>query len=167
LEIHSDSANLVAMIRAFYIFIFLLVGLTSCTETEIQTNETTHTAPIKITWEDLKFDSTSEVWSEEFATVMVIHHIKDKIKRLDGKNIAIRGFLNSIDDINKDYVISDRIYETAWDISNPETIIQVKIKPDSSLNLSHRILITGILQINEDDIFQLDYILKDAKIVNN
>jgi hypothetical protein len=167
LENHSVSANLVAMIRAFYIFIFLLVGLTSCTETEIQTNETTHTAPIEITWEDLKFDSISEVWSEEFATVMVIHHIKDKIKRLDGKNIAIRGFLNSIDDINKDYVISDRIYETAWDISNPETIIQVKIKPDSSLNLSHRILITGILQINEDDIFQLDYILKDAKIVNN
>jgi hypothetical protein len=166
------------MIRAFYIFIFLLEGLTSCTETEIQTiapsNEINSSiAPDKvkdeITWEDLKFDSLTELWSDEYQAIYMVPNFNNKTKKLNGERISITGYFITVGVLSDYYILSkvEIFGNQLFNNDHPDQRVDIIMHMDQPPSLNEKVTINGILTLNKDDILQLNYILKDAKIVKN
>ena len=124
--------------------------------------------PIKITWEDLKLDSTSEVWNEEFQSKTPICHINNETKKLNGKKVQISGHFVPIDieaqyfaltfeEVNSHSFFHGNIY--------PSHIIDLIISPQIIPNMNEKVTIIGTLVLNEDDFLKLNFILENAKII--
>ncbi|MFT5602080.1 MAG: hypothetical protein ACI9N1_002330 [Flavobacteriales bacterium] len=122
----------------------------------------------EITWEDLKIDSFAEAWNEEYQAVHLSPIFNEKTKELDGKSIHITGFVVPIDTIGHYYVLSEsKFNNTNCFMVYSDESINLQIKFDVSPKMYDIITVSGILEINKDEINQLNYILKDAKIITN
>jgi hypothetical protein len=148
------------------------VGFTSCTETEIQTHKTNNTSPIEITWEDLKFDSISEVWSEELETVYMSPYFNTKTIELDSRKVTISGKLHRVNNSLKTYFLypetskfSFGICGNAW--PKDDCIIQINFLNKLKHEINDKMTVVGELKLNKDDMTSLFYILEDAKIITN
>ncbi|MFT5602079.1 MAG: hypothetical protein ACI8Q1_001870 [Parvicella sp.] len=118
----------------------------------------------EVAWEDLKLDSTSEVWSEEHQSVYLNPHFSDKVKLLKGTDIKITGYLIPVDVGSEYYILSEVKYTDHFFYhTEQDQILELTLNGDYQMNLE--ITVTGTLIINQDDLSKLCYIIEDAKIV--
>ncbi|MFT7156854.1 MAG: hypothetical protein ACI8Q1_001869, partial [Parvicella sp.] len=121
--------------------------------------------PIKITWEELKFDSISEIWNDEVQSKTPICHINNETKKLNGKKVQISGHFVPIDieaqyfaltfeEVNSHSFFHGNIY--------PSHIIDLIISPQIIPNMNEKVTIIGTLVLNEDDFLKLNFILENA-----
>ena len=139
-----------------YIFILFILISFSCFSQTI------------ITWEVLKDVEFEDVWSEEFQAYYMVPKFGKKIGALDGKNIQIRGFVIPVDIVQDYYVLSANPYSSCFFCgqAGPESVMDVQlVKKYEGLRMDQVITFKGKLRLNVDDIYQLNYILEDAEIV--
>ncbi len=121
-----------------------------------------------ITWEVLKDVTFEELFSEEFQGYYKVPKFGKKISSLDGKKVQIRGYIIPVDVIQDYYVLSANPYSSCFFCggAGPESVMEVQIAgKHDGLRMDQIITFEGKLRLNPDDIYQLNYILEDAKIV--
>jgi len=126
------------------------------------------TSQTKITWELLKDVTFHEVWSEEFQAYYMVPKFGKKVTSLDGKEIQIRGYVIPVDIVEDYYVLSANPYSSCFFCGNagPESVMEIQLKRAySGLRMDRVLTFKGKLRLNADDIYQLNYILEDAEVV--
>jgi len=121
-----------------------------------------------ITWEVLKNVEFDEVWSEEFQAYYMVPKFGKTITALDGKEIQIRGFIIPVDIVQDYYVLSANPYSSCFFCgqAGPESVMEIQmIKQYDGLRMDQVITFKGKLRLNVDDIYQLNYILEDAQVI--
>ena len=122
-----------------------------------------------ITWEVLKNVEFDEIWSEEFQAYYMVPKFSNSVKALDGKEVQIRGFIIPVDIVQDYYVLSANPYSSCFFCgqAGPESVMEVEmVKKYEGLRMDQVITFKGILRLNVDDIYQLNYILEDAEIID-
>ena len=121
-----------------------------------------------ITWELLKNVEFDEIWSEEFQAYYMVPKFSESVKEMDGKEVQIRGFIIPVDIVQDYYVLSANPYSSCFFCgqAGPESVMEIQmIKKYEGLRMDPVITYKGTLKLNVDDIYQLNYILEDAEIV--
>tara|TARA_B100001287_G_scaffold220276_1_gene189293 strand:- start:627 stop:1067 length:441 start_codon:yes stop_codon:yes gene_type:complete len=121
-----------------------------------------------ITWELLKNVEFDEIWSEEFQAYYMVPKFSESVKKMDGKEVQIRGFIIPVDIVQDYYVLSANPYSSCFFCgqAGPESVMEIQmIKKYEGLRMDQVITYKGTLKLNVDDIYQLNYILEDAEII--
>tara|TARA_A100001015_G_scaffold317396_1_gene434262 strand:- start:491 stop:931 length:441 start_codon:yes stop_codon:yes gene_type:complete len=121
-----------------------------------------------ITWELLKNVEFDEIWSEEFQAYYMVPKFSESVKEMDGKEVQIRGFIIPVDIVQDYYVLSANPYSSCFFCgqAGPESVMEIQmIKKYEGLRMDQVISYKGTLKLNVDDIYQLNYILEDAEII--
>jgi hypothetical protein len=121
-----------------------------------------------ITWEVLKNVDFDEVWSDEFQAYYMVPKFGKAIIALDGKEVQIRGFIIPVDIVQDYYVLSANPYSSCFFCgqAGPESVMEIQmIKQYDGLRMDQVITFKGKLRLNVDDIYQLNYILEDAQVI--
>ena len=121
-----------------------------------------------ISWELLKNVEFDEIWSEEFQAYYMVPKFSESVKEMDGKEVQIRGFIIPVDIVQDYYVLSANPYSSCFFCgqAGPESVMEIQmIKKYEGLRMDQVITYKGTLKLNVDDIYQLNYILEDAEIV--
>lgn len=121
-----------------------------------------------ITWELLKDVEFDEIWSEEFQAYYMVPKFSKSVKEMDGKEVQIRGFIIPVDIVQDYYVLSANPYSSCFFCgqAGPESVMEIQmIKKYEGLRMDQVITFEGTLRLNIDDIYQLNYILEEAQII--
>ncbi len=121
-----------------------------------------------ITWELLKNVEFDEIWSEEFQAFYMVPKFSSQVLALDNKEVQIRGFIIPVDIVQDYYVLSANPYSSCFFCgqAGPESVMEIQlVKKYEGLRMDQVITFKGKLRLNVDDIYQLNYILEDAEIV--
>jgi hypothetical protein len=121
-----------------------------------------------ITWELLKDVEFDEIWSEEFQAYYMVPKFSKSVKEMDGKEVQIRGFIIPVDIVQDYYVLSANPYSSCFFCgqAGPESVMEIQmIKKYEGLRMDQVITFQGTLRLNIDDIYQLNYILEEAQII--
>ena len=121
-----------------------------------------------ITWELLKNVEFDEIWSEEFQAYYMVPKFSEPVKEMDGKEVQIRVFIMPVDIVQDYYVLSANPYSSCFFCgqAGPESVMEIQmIKKYEGLRMDQVITYKGTLKLNVDDIYQLNYILEDAEII--
>lgn len=121
-----------------------------------------------ITWELLKDVEFDEIWSEEFQAYYMVPKFSKSVNEMDGKEVQIRGFIIPVDIVQDYYVLSANPYSSCFFCgqAGPESVMEIQmIKKYEGLRMDQVITFQGTLRLNIDDIYQLNYILEEAKII--
>ena len=121
-----------------------------------------------ITWELLKNVEFDVIWSEEFQAYYMVPKFSESVKEMDGKEVQIRGFIIPVDIVQDYYVLSANPYSSCFFCgqAGPESVMEIQmIKKYEGLRMDQVITYKGTLKLNVDDIYQLNYILEDAEII--
>ena len=90
------------------------------------------------------------------------------VKAFDNKEVQIRGFIIPVDIVQDYYVLSANPYSSCFFCgqAGPESVMEVQlVKQYEGLRMDQVITFKGKLKLNVDDIYQLNYVLEDAEIV--
>ena len=121
-----------------------------------------------ITWELLKNVEFDEIWSEEFQAFYMVPKFSPQVLALDNKEVQIRGFIIPVDIVQDYYVLSANPDSSCFFCgqAGPESVMEIQlVKKYEGLRMDQVITFKGKLRLNVDDIYQLNYILEDAEIV--
>ena len=121
-----------------------------------------------ITWEELGEVKWEKRYDAELEETVKYPVFSDKIEKLRGKKITIQGFMLPVDVHTDYYVLSKNPYNTCFFCGKAgrETVMELKMKKlYQGLRMDQFVTVTGILKLNADDIYQLNYILEDVEIV--
>jgi len=121
-----------------------------------------------ITWELLKNVEFDEIWSEEFQAYYMVPKFSESVKEMDGKEVQIRGFIIPVDIVQDYYVLSANPYSSCFFCgqAGPESVMEIQmIKKYEGLRMDQVITYKGTLKLNVDAIYQLNYILEDAELI--
>ena len=121
-----------------------------------------------ITWELLKDVEFDEIWSEEFQAYYMVPKFSKSVKEMDGKEVQIRGFIIPVDIVQDYYVLSANPYSSCFFCgqAGPESVMEIQmIKKYEGLRMDQVITFQGTLRLNINDIYQLNYILEEAQII--
>lgn len=125
-------------------------------------------AQIKITWEILKDVKFVDKWSKEFESYYSVAQFGENIKKYEGKEVILRGYIIPVDIVQDYYVLSANPYSSCFFCgqSGPESVVELQMKKSySGLKMDQVLTFKGKLRLNSDDIHQLYYILENAEIV--
>jgi len=123
----------------------------------------------KITWETLEDVTFTDKYSEEVQANYYYPHFGESVKALEGEKVFIEGFMLVFDRKAGIYILSRNSYSSCFFCGNggPESIIELKLRPSHPrFKMDQLVTIAGTLVLNQDDIYQCNYILKDAEVYN-
>lgn len=138
--------------RTLLLFTLLSFGLTGST---------------KITWDTLAKVTFTEEYQDDVGAYILIPDFSDEIKSLEGKEISISGYVIPLDIENNDYVLSANPFAACFFCgqSGPESVMQLKLKKKHQFNNDDYHTFKGMLKLNAEDIYSLNYILNEATLV--
>lgn len=121
----------------------------------------------KVTWEDMGDAVFKEKYVKKVDAYYLFPTFGEKLKALDGKEIAIAGYMLVLDPSGDFYVLSKNPFAACFfcGMAGPETIIEVqfKSKDHRRYKMDDRVTIKGRLRLNADDIEHCNYILEAAE----
>ena len=141
----------------------ILIALTIIFSTSFGFSQT------NITWDILKDVKFEDKWSEEFQAYYQVPKFGGAIKGLDGKEVIIKGYIIPVDVIDDYYVLSANPYSSCFFCgqAGPESVMEVQMSErNQELKMDMVLTFKGTLRLNADDIYQLNYKLEDAKVVD-
>lgn len=119
----------------------------------------------EITWEDLSKVTFSDKYFPEFNDYLMQPEFSPAIKALDGQMVTIKGYFLNIGNEEKLYILSKGPMSSCFfcGIGGPETAVELQFSNSQKLKTDDIVSITGILQLNAEDIMHFNYILTDCK----
>ncbi|MDX5321346.1 MAG: DUF3299 domain-containing protein [Bacteroidota bacterium] len=149
-----DSLIFVGM-KSIFLSIFLLFSLSN--------------DPIPVSWKtlsDVKFDKK---WDEKEGMYVLYPKFGNSVKNLEGKEIKISGYVIPVDYNENFYVLSAFPYSSCFFCggAGPESVISLKFKKAGErFKTDTRLEVKGRLELNSSDIYEMNYILRDAEKIN-
>ncbi|TDB63391.1 DUF3299 domain-containing protein [Arundinibacter roseus] len=126
-------------------------------------------APVKISWETLRDVTFKKKWYPEESVYMLYPTFGPAVQKLKGKEVTITGYVLPIDLDANLYVLSAFPYSACFFCggAGPESVMALKFKKDPrKFKTDERLTFKGILTLNADDIYQMNYVLENAEISN-
>lgn len=122
---------------------------------------------VEITWNTLDDVQFSGQYNEEAQANFYYPNFGSEVKALEGKQVYLEGYMLVIDPIDGIYVLSRYPYASCFFCGSggPESVVELELLPGNlNFKMDQRITILGTLELNYDDIYQCNYILKDARV---
>ncbi len=135
--------------------LFILVFLGTCIASFSQK---------KITWEVLAKVTFVDKYFPEFEQSFLYPNFSNEVKALAGKKITITGYFLNLDPEGAVYILSKNPMASCFfcGVGGPETAIELHFIETPPFKTDAIVTITGILQLNSDDINHFNYILNTS-----
>lgn len=124
-------------------------------------------AQTKITWETLSDVRFTDKYSEEEEAYYYYPHFGSSVKALEGKEVYLKGYMLALEPKEGIFILSRNPYAACFFCggSGPESIVELKLKPGyPRFRMDQLVTIKGYLKLNQDDIYQCNYILDQAEV---
>jgi hypothetical protein len=119
-----------------------------------------------LTWQTLEDVTFKDVFIEEMGAYYWKPTFGPKVKALEGKPFYITGYIIPVDVDEDFYVLSRYPYANCFFCggAGPESVVDLQFKGKSkrAYQTDERLTFVGTFRLNADDIYQMNYILKDA-----
>jgi hypothetical protein len=122
---------------------------------------------IEISWETLSDVEFSETYFEEEDEYFFYPHFGSKVRGLEGQEVVLKGFILAIDPAEGYYILSKGPFASCFFCGSggPETVVELKMKSDKDyFTMDELVTMKGVLTLNSDDIYQCNYIFKQAEV---
>ena len=121
---------------------------------------------VELTWETLSDVDFKDVFIEELDTYYWKPVFGEKVKAMEGKKVYITGYILPVDIDDDYYVLSRYPFANCFFCggAGPESIIDLRFKKDNrKYKTDERLTFKGVLKLNANDIYSMNYILMDAE----
>lgn len=123
----------------------------------------------KLTWDMLKDVSFKKKWYAQESIFMLYPTFGAPLKRLENKEVIIKGYVIPVDVATNMYVLSAFPYSQCFFCggAGPESVMSLKPKKSEvrKYKTDEMHTFTGKLKLNADDIYEMNYILDDADLI--
>ena len=155
------------MPRFISLILFCCVGLTSFAP---PTPRPPLTDPVKLSWESLRDVTFKKKWYAEESVYMLYPTFGAAIQRMSGKPVELTGYVLPVDLESNVYVLSAFPYSACFFCggAGPESVVSLKFKkPGRKFKTDERRTFRGTLKLNADNIYELNYIIVDAEMIES
>lgn len=124
--------------------------------------------PVKLSWEVLRDVTFKKKWYAEESVYMLYPTFGQGIQKLNGKTVELTGYVLPVDLESNIYVLSAFPYSACFFCggAGPESVVSLKFKKsDKKFKTDERRTFRGTLKLNADNIYELNYILADAEML--
>ena len=123
-----------------------------------------------LTWNDLADVKFHDIYSEKYDDYFLKPTFGAIIKSYEGTRIRIKGYFLDFSSEQEFYMVSRNPMSSCFFCggAGPETIVEVIFKQKPGFKTDQIVEITGVLELNADDVDHCNYILKEAtgKLIN-
>lgn len=123
------------------------------------------TPPVKANWKMLSDVLFTEKYVESENASFLFPEFGSSVKRLEGQEIIITGYMFPLDVKKNFYVLSANAFANCFFCgrAGPESIIQLKLKKGHrKYVMDEKVTIKGVLKLNDNDVNYCNYILEEA-----
>lgn len=147
--------------------IFLSLMATVLLFVAATTDKAPFAEPAKITWENLKDVKFQKKWYPEEKMYILYPNFGPGVQKLSNKEVIIKGYLVPVDITTNTFVLSAYPNSMCFFCTGtgPETIMALKMKKPRRFKVDEVASFKGTLKLNASDIYELNYILENAEIV--
>lgn len=119
----------------------------------------------QITWDDLAKVTYTDKFFPDYDDYFMYPHFSSSVKELEGKQITISGYFLNLDSEEKIYALSKGPMSACFFCgqAGPETAIELQFKNRPNFKTDNIVSITGVLNLNKDDVEHFNYILIGCK----
>ena len=124
-------------------------------------------AQVNVSWGDLMDITFKDVYLESDDIYVYFPLFKDKQKVLADKQVSITGYIIPIDIEMDLYVLSAFPFSACFfcGAAGPESVMAIYFKSDDlSFKNDERLPLTGNFELNDSDVNELIYILREAEV---
>ncbi|GAB3258869.1 hypothetical protein GCM10027347_22550 [Larkinella harenae] len=124
--------------------------------------------PVKLSWETLRDVTFKKKWYPEESVYMLYPTFGAGIQKLSGKPVELTGYVLPVDIESNTYVLSAFPYSACFFCggAGPESVVSLKFKKSGlKFKTDERRTFRGTLKLNADNIYELNYIIADAEMV--
>ncbi len=120
-------------------------------------------APVEVTWTTLADVQFKDVYVAQLDQYYWKPTFGPKVKALEGKEVFITGYVIPVDYDENFYVVSKTPFANCFFCGGggPETVVDLRFAgKNREYKTDERLTFKGILKLNADDIYQMNYILE-------
>lgn len=124
--------------------------------------------PVKLSWEMLRDVTFKKKWYPEESVYMLYPTFGPSVQKLNGKPVELTGYVLPVDLESNLYVLSAFPYSACFFCggAGPESVVALKFKKSGrKFKTDERHAFRGTLKLNADNIYELNYILADAEVI--
>lgn len=122
--------------------------------------------PVELSWKTLTDVEFKDVFIEEIDTYYWKPSFGETVKSFEGKDVFITGYILPVDIDDDYYVLSRYAFANCFFCggAGPESIIDLRFKKENrKYKTDERLTFKGVLKLNANDIYSMNYILLDAE----
>ena len=121
-------------------------------------------AQSELTWEDLADVHFEPEYNEKYDVHFLMPQFGDKIKSYNGKEVQITGYFLDISGTGEIFLVSSNPMASCFFCggSGPESIVEVAFNEPPSFKTDQVVKVSGVLQLNREDVDHCNYILNKA-----
>lgn len=142
------------MLRTFIFLTLLILSFQSKSQREI-------------TWEDLADVNFIDKYFEMEGGNYLFPKFGESVKALEGQEVYLKGYILALDPETGYYLLSSNPYSSCFFCggAGPETVVELEFKyiPER-IKMDQVATIRGKLKLNEENIYQCNYIFEDADL---
>jgi hypothetical protein len=118
-----------------------------------------------VTWQDLAKIKFTDKYLSEYDAYFMYPTFSASVKALEGKQITIKGYFLDVVAKENIYMLSKGPMASCYFCGQggPESAIELEFINKENFKTDDIVSITGILELNKDDIEHFNYILKECK----
>ena len=124
--------------------------------------------PVKLSWEILRDVTFKKKWYAEESVYMLYPTFGPGIQKLSGKTVELTGYVLPVDLETNLYVLSAFPFSACFFCggAGPESVVSLKFKKaGKKFKTDERRTFSGTLKLNADNIYEMNYILADAEMI--
>lgn len=125
--------------------------------------------PLQISWKRLADVQFTRKLNKELSMYFLYPTFGLSVIALQGKDISIRGYMIPVDENDNVYVISAKPMAACFFCggAGPESIMELQFRKKKQRFRTDEVLtVRGKLVLNANDVDHLNYILKDAEVID-
>ncbi|TAG66912.1 MAG: DUF3299 domain-containing protein, partial [Runella slithyformis] len=118
-------------------------------------------------WESLRDVTFKKKWYPEESVYMLYPTFGPNINKLNGKEVLLAGYVLPIDMESNLYALSAFPFSACFFCggAGPESVVSLKFKKSNrKFKTDERHTFKGVMRLNADNIYELNYILENAEI---
>ncbi len=121
----------------------------------------------EITWNTLTDVIFTDKYSEEVDAYFYYPEFGPSVQAIEGKDVFLKGYMLTLGAKADVYILSRNPYAACFfcGAGGPESIVELKLKPGHpKFRMDQVVTIRGKLKLNQDDLYQCNYIFEDAEL---
>lgn len=126
-------------------------------------------AQTELTWDEMANVQYDRKWSDDLEAYFWFPEFEEEMKAMEGKQVYITGYLIPFDESNGAYVLSAFPFAACFFCGNagPESVMGLQLlKEGPKFSTDEFLTFQGSLRLNDDNVYEMNYILEDAVLID-